>query len=1035
MLTISKISSEGSSYYGKDNYYTKGEEEAGQWFGKGAKRLGLEGAVDNDQFDAMLKGKFNEVELGNSKEGKIDHHPGWDHTFSAPKSVSMLALVAGDERLIEAHDKAVNFALGYIEDNLAESRFRQGEAIESRKTGNIIAAKFRHDISRAKDPQLHTHAAILNATFGGNGILRSLDSPVFYEHKMLGGAMYQSMLAHLVQEIGYKIEIQDNGTFHIQGVDKELMAQASKRREEIVAMQKEQGTSGAVAAQHAALATRPKKEELTRQEKQDLWRYDFGDEAINKMMKLSEKISKRLPLTQEQVKKQELEAIKAVDSAVRHLSENESVFKTIDIAREAIVTSLGKCMPHQIKQAINAKIERAELLHAKTTEIKILNNKTKLVQKRAYTTPELIMQEKLTLKIMREERQKMVPIIGKNISLNREAVFTQGQAAAAREILTTKDRFINIQGFAGTGKTFMLEEVKEQAEKQNYKIIGMAPSAAAANVLAKETGIESKTVQKHLMDGLRDLNKPKQQDAGQTPKQKELWVIDESSFISTKQALNLAKLATKNNAQVVNIGDNKQLAGVEAGKPFAISQHKKYGLKTIKMDEIIRQSNLELKQAVYSATKGDVETSFAKINKNIIQVQDKDGNDEPILRREIIANTYLSMGSEERDRTLVISPANEDRFDVNNHIREGLKEEGSLGKKSIKTTNLVNKNLTNEAKTKSYNYHNDQVVRFNRGNKKLGIKKNTYLTVKSVNHDNNEMVLVDKNNGKVISWNPSKSASKSVEVYFENKRELNVGETLFWRRTASKNNNKRRTNEKIKILGINKLTKNVKYVDVETGETKSMNLNDFNNKHWEYAYCLTAHQAQGQTSDKVIINLESWRGKLSNQQAFYVEISRAKEEAIIFTDDKDKIQRQLTTKTGEKESALEQSIDKRTLHVDDIYRKQKGLKTSDEIAQEKNQYFRDKADKYIQKLSVEQKSDLEKEYRSQESKTILNMYDNAKSQKMKGNYQDQIRLYAQNQIRIAKESSIAKSQLSTSKSTIKQTQVLEKNNRPMEISR
>ena len=123
------------------------------------------------------------------------------------------------------------------------------------------------------------------------------------------------------------------------------------------------------------------------------------------------------------------------------------------------------------------------------------------------------------------------------------------------------------------------------------------------------------------------------------------------------------------------------------------------------------------------------------------------------------------------------------------------------------------------------------------------------------------------------------------------------------------------------------------------------------------------------------------------------------------------------------------------MHVDDIYRKQKGLKTSDEIAQEKNQYFRDKADKYIQKLSVEQKSDLEKEYRSQESKTILNMYDNAKSQKMKGNYQDQIRLYAQNQIRIAKESSIAKSQLSTSKSTIKQTQVLEKNNRPMEISR
>ena len=141
MLSISKISSQGSGYYGKDNYYTKGEEAAGQWFGKGAERLDLftnslidekmlnvaRGSVNNDKFDAMLKGNFNGIELGRIENGKRVHHPGWDHTFSAPKSVSMLALVAGDERLIEAHDKAVDYVLHYIEDNLAESRFRQGD--------------------------------------------------------------------------------------------------------------------------------------------------------------------------------------------------------------------------------------------------------------------------------------------------------------------------------------------------------------------------------------------------------------------------------------------------------------------------------------------------------------------------------------------------------------------------------------------------------------------------------------------------------------------------------------------------------------------------------------------------------------------------------------------------------------------------------------------------------------------------------------------------------------------------------------------
>ena len=1013
MLTISKISSQGSGYYGKDNYYTKGEEAAGQWFGKGAERLDLftnslidekmlnvaRGSVNNDKFDAMLKGNFNGIELGRIENGKKIHHPGWDHTFSAPKSVSMLALVAGDERLIEAHDKAVDYVLHYIEDNLAESRFRQGEAIETKKTANIIAAKFRHDISRDKDPQLHTHAAILNATFGGNGELRSLDSPALYEHKMLGGALYQSKLASIVKKLGYEVEIQDKATFEIKGVDKDLIKKASKRRMAIIEMQKQQGTSGAITAQYAALATRPEKEELSYQEKQALWRHDFGKKAINKMIVFSNQALKKPTLTQEQIKQQDLEALKAVNSAVRHLSENEAVFKAIDIAREAIVGSLGKCLPYQIKQAINAKIEHAELLHAKTTEIKILNNKPRDVQKRAYTTPELIEKEKLSLKIMREGRNQIEPIVAKDLSLNRGDIFTKGQTKAAIEILTTKDRFINIQGFAGTGKTYMLEEVLEQANKHKVKVIGMAPSNAAANVLKKETGIESKTVKKHLMGGLQKLNKkPRQQETPQPPqppKQRELWVIDESSFLSTSQVLAITKLATKENAQVVNLGDGKQLSGVEAGKPFIVSQQKKYGLTTIKMDEIIRQTNTELKQAVYSATKGDIHSSFAKINKNIIQVQDNQGKDLPVLRRKMMAESYLAMTQEERADTLVISPANEDRFDVNEHIRKGLKNDNTLGNKSIQSTNLVNKNLTTEAKTKSYNYHEDNVVRFNRSYKKLGIEKNSYLRVFSIDVDKNELTLIAKDNQEVI-WNLEKYASKNVEVYNENQREIRIGEELFWRRSGGTKDNKRHTNEKIKILNINRFSKSVKYVDLETGESQSMRLKDFENKHWEYSYCLTAHQAQGQSSKKVMINLESWRGKLSNQQAFYVEISRAKEEAIIFTDDKDKIQRQLTTKTGEKESSFEQVIDKRSNQSSDIYAKQKGLKTSEEFKQEQQQALRDKTDKYLKSLSADEMKKLENEYRKTTPNTLLKGFDKAKSgSRMKEIYQGQIRLYAQ----------------------------------------
>ena len=202
MLSIAKISTNGASYYGSDNYYATNEHEAGEWFGKGAERLGLEGAVNNALFDALVAGRVSGIQLGKVVDNQIKHHPGWDHTFSAPKSVSLLALVGSDERLINAHETAVDTALHYIENNLAQSRFRYGSDIKKEKTGNLAVAKYLHDISRDKDPQLHTHAAVLNITFGHQGELRSLDSRDFYKNKMLVGAIYQSTLAQKVQELG-----------------------------------------------------------------------------------------------------------------------------------------------------------------------------------------------------------------------------------------------------------------------------------------------------------------------------------------------------------------------------------------------------------------------------------------------------------------------------------------------------------------------------------------------------------------------------------------------------------------------------------------------------------------------------------------------------------------------------------------------------------------------------------------------------------------------------------------------------------------
>ena len=492
----------------------------------------------------------------------------------------------------------------------------------------------------------------------------------------------------------------------------------------------------------------------------------------------------------------------------------------------------------------------------------------------------------------------------------------------------------------------------------------------------------------------------------------------------------MVKLATKQDAHVVNLGDGKQLGAVEAGKPFAQSQLKKYGLQTANMEQILRQKNLLLKQAVYAATKGDIAKAFESINKSVIEVQDKNGLDDPIARRELIAQTFLSMPEDERAATLVICPSNDNRNDTNNLIRKGLKQEGTLKNKSIKTTCLVNKNLTREAKTKSYNYYPEHIVRFNRGYTKLGVEKNEYLKVMALEHQKNLITLINQDN-KIIEWDPKKIGSNAVELYTQKKRAINEGEVLFWRRAGvNDDGTKRHTNEKLKILSINKLTNSVKFVDISTGEISTMKLDDMKNKHFDYAYCLTAHQAQGQTSDKVIINLESWRTKLSNQQAFYVEISRAKFESIIYTDDKAKIERQLSTTTGEKQSALEQAIDPRAKNSEDIYRAQLGLKTSDEIKQQQQQSAEKKVLDYLQNLNPNKRKQLEVEYRQTQSKTILSLYDKSKNKHVKQNYQNQIKLYA-------KTHKLGKDTMQHDSQGTKQTQSKqqESNIKPLEISR
>ncbi len=256
-------SAQASSYYEADDYYAGDGLSPSEWQGKGAQELGLSGEVDRTQFRALLEGKVADQQLGSSRNGIFEHRPGWDVTLSAPKSVSILAEVVGDRRLIGAHEQAVKIALSHVERHMAATRIREGGVVKRQVTGKLIIASFQHSTSRSQDPQLHTHNVILNATRGDNGAWRSLEPRALYQLQKQIGAIYRQELALKVRDHGYEINIGKDSFFEITGVSSDVMTAFSSRSAEIETALGERGTSrnaaSAMERQIAALDTRQAK--------------------------------------------------------------------------------------------------------------------------------------------------------------------------------------------------------------------------------------------------------------------------------------------------------------------------------------------------------------------------------------------------------------------------------------------------------------------------------------------------------------------------------------------------------------------------------------------------------------------------------------------------------------------------------------------------------------------------------------------------------------------------------------------------------
>lgn len=861
-----------SDYYSQtDDYYREAGHAPTAWAGRGAEALGLRGEVSTTQAKALLEGRLPNGE----KVGGEKHRPGYDATFSAPKSVSVAAYIHGDSRLIAAHDEAVKAAIQYIERETAATRIRERGQVRTEGTGNFVVATFRHDTNREAELQLHTHGVIMNTTQSADGRWRAIESKPIFRLQKEAGAVFRATLARGCEKIGWTIEKTVEGgepSFELAEISKaerDLFSSRSKQIEaELAKIGKTRETATAEERQIAALNTRQGKQEFDRAELLKEWQEKFaaaGFRAID-------------PPQSRQITDGEYQkrANAAVKDAVEHLSEREARFTGRQIAAEARKIGMGKIDDRDIETSISRAVGRGALVERETRQFDaITGQKTELA---GYTTRETMQVERQMLAFANAAVGAVQPAMSREQA--DEAIriqetkpgsydFNQAQRDATRAVLAGSDRITLVQGYAGTAKTTSVLAASSAAFRaQGYEVVALAPTQSAAKTLGKAIGSESNTVASFIN---------KKPEVSERPR---VYIVDEASMLSTRDMEKL--LVRTQSSRLVMVGDVSQLGSVEAGAAFRQLQADS-GLKTQVLDEIVRQRNEELRQAVYDTIRGDAQAALEKVEVRELATRAE--------RVQAIASDYTSFSREERDKTIIIAPGRDDRREINDAVRTELKTRGELGE-SRQYEVLDRIDMTKQEARRAESYAVGYRLQAGRDYKSIGVGKGEYANVVAADINKNRLTI-ETADGKRHDIDPSKYTK--FQANETRKIEIAVGDRLANRENTDKMKNGT-------ILHVEKVTDKQVHARDDSGKLHKLDMSEAHKL--DHAYAQTGHESQGRTCDRVMVHGESTRTNLMNQQNAYVAISRAKDSATIYTDSREKLAQQIERETGQKETAL-----------------------------------------------------------------------------------------------------------------------------------
>jgi ATP-dependent exoDNAse (exonuclease V) alpha subunit len=653
-----------------------------------------------------------------------------------------------------------------------------------------------------------------------------------------------------LRNLGYEIESGKSGAPEIKGYTQEYLDASSPRSRQIRERLEKTGRAGAEAAEIAAHSTRDRKQNLNAEQVLNAHRKmaaEFGNQPENIVAAARER-------ARQQVRQENsVQAKEAVTFARESVFEREAVADERRLLRDAMRRGMGETTYREIRSEFEARRAAGDFR---------MVDSPKYASGRRFTTPEAIVAERANVDFMLRGRNAVEPILSAEQAQEQARsrdFLNEAQRRVIEETVNSTDRVHGLQGRAGTGKTTVLQSIREGAEKSGYRVEGFAPTSRAAAQL-REAGIDASTLQSFLARG--------ESHPSANPELRHLYMLDESSLASTRQMRAfLEKLKPQD--RVLVIGDTSQHQAVDAGRPF--EQMQQAGMRTSQLDQIMRQKYPELRRAVELLANNETEKGVALLAEQG-RVTEIAGANERI---SAIAKDYAA----QPENTIIVSPDNRSRHQINEAVRAELRQNGTLAADGHELRVLDHRSdMTGADRTWAARYNVGDVLHYHTGSKTEGIERNSFARIREVDTRANTLT-VKLENGVSVTYDPRRL--RGVNVFTEAVREFSNGDRIQF-------------TEPNKTLGVaNRDLGTITSIDngqmtvcMDGRQSREIVFGTAQFRQFDHGYAVTSHSSQGLTAGRVLANIDTESSRmLINTRLAYVAVSRASEDVRIYTND------------------------------------------------------------------------------------------------------------------------------------------------------